>query len=244
MPKGKFEKDVELSLFYVPNIKSSMRLTEEEAQHAFKVLRLQPGTLVHITDGAGHLFTAKLEDRNPKNASVSDLQLIRVEERNRPYLHVAVAPTKNIDRIEWTLEKLVEVGVDKVTFVMTERTVRTRVNMDRMNRLMIAAVKQSEKLSTVELAIADSVKDLLENDGSEVKYIAYCGAEYERKELKDCFIKGRSTTFLIGPEGDFSPDEVREAVRTGYQVVSLGRERLRTETAGLYVGMLHQILND
>lgn len=244
MAKSKGDKQVELSYFYVPDIKETKMLSESEAQHAIRVLRLQTGTLIHITDGQGRLYTGILDGNNPKSATVTDLHLVREELPYRPYLHVAIAPTKNADRIEWTLEKLVEVGVDKVSFVVTDRTIRSRVNMERMERIMVAAVKQSEKLRTVELDMVKGLDEFLKNDESDDKFIAYCGAEYERKELKDCFTKGRSATYLIGPEGDFTPEEVRDAVSAGYEVVSLGRERLRTETAGLYVGMLHQILND
>lgn len=245
MAKSKNDKQVELSYFYVPDILATKRLSEAEAQHALRVLRLQAGTVIHITDGKGRLYTGVLEDgRNPKSATVTDLHLVREDVAYRPYLHVAIAPTKNADRIEWTLEKLVEVGIDKVSFVITDRTIRSRVNMERMERIMVSAMKQSEKLRTVELVLVKSLNEFFDADNSDRKYIAYCGAEYERKELKDCFTKGRSATYLIGPEGDFTPEEVRDAVRAGYQVVSLGRERLRTETAGLYVGMLHQILND
>lgn len=244
MASKKNFKEVDPSIFYAPEISSTHLLPEDEAVHALRVLRLQPGTLIHITDGKGNLYTATLEGSNPKSATLENLQLVKTEERYRPFLHLAIAPTKNIDRIEWTLEKLIEVGIDKVTFVNTEHTIRTRINMDRMQRIMIAAMKQSEKLSVVELSIAENLDELIVSDQSHQKFIAYCGGEYERKELKNCFTKGKSTTFLVGPEGDFTPEEVKKASVSGYQVVSLGRERLRTETAGLYVGMLHQILND
>lgn len=244
MAKKRDDTDVELSYFYVPEICETMMLSEEEARHALRVLRLQSGTNIRIIDGRGHLYSAVLEGTNPKNATVQNLQLIEEQQELQPSLHVVIAPTKNADRMEWMLEKLVEIGLNQLTFLITNRTIRTKVNMERMERVMIAAMKQSEKLRCTELEVLESWDDFFEQPMGTARYIAYCGAEYERKELKKCFTHGSSATYLIGPEGDFTPDEVQHAVGEGFLPVSLGRERLRSETAGLYVGMLHRILND
>lgn len=238
-------KEEEIAYFYVPDIKVTKKLSEEEANHAFRVLRLVPGTLVYITDGQGNLYSAKLDERNPKSAKIADLALVETQVLERPPLQLSMAPTKNIDRVELVVEKLTELGIEKLSLVLTERAIRRKVNLDRMHRIMVAAMKQSEKLSTVEIEVYDSMSDFVSSGNlHEGKYIGYCGEEYPKIELKECFEKGVGSTFLIGPEGDFTPEEVSVATEAGFKAVSLGRERLRVETAALYVGMLHHILND
>lgn len=229
--------------FYEPDILSTLSLGEEEANHAFRVLRLKAGDEVYITDGMGHLYQATLVGSTIKEPIIEGIQLIDELRLTRPRLELAIAPTKNIERIELVLEKLTEVGLERLSLVITERTIRRKVNMERMERVMISAMKQSEKLSTVELRLFDSMRKYLESDLYEGRFIGYCGLQDKKKNISELFQKGRDNSFLIGPEGDFTPEEVDAAMEKGFQPVSLGNERLRTETAGLYAGILHHILN-
>lgn len=230
--------------FYAPDILETLHLNEEEATHAFKVLRLQNGDQIYITDGKGHLYSAVVLDNNPKVATITDLQLCLRASATAPQLEIAIAPTKNIDRIEWLLEKLTEISIQRLALVITERTIRKRINLERMNRVMVSAMKQSEKLNAVEINLYNSLEEYLSEHPYPNRYIAYCGDKYNKSELKKVFATEKDTSFLIGPEGDFSESEVEQAIQEGFLPVSLGNERLRTETAGLYVGMLHHILNE
>lgn len=232
-----------LPYFYVPDILSTLRLTDEEARHAFRVLRLKSGNEIHITDGQGHLYRAVLCGDSVKEPSVADLQLQSESALRRPRLELAIAPTKNIDRIEYALEKLTEVGIEKLSLVVTEHTIRRKVNMQRLERVMISAMKQSEKLNTVQLQLYDSLDDYLNSDLYESRYIGYCGDTSEKKDLRGVFQSGKDSSFLIGPEGDFSNQEVEQSISKNFVPVALGEERLRTETAGIYVGVLHHVLN-
>lgn len=244
MAKSKARLGEDIPYFYVPDIAESCELTLEEAKHAYRVLRLSSGDRINISDGRGHLYSAYLSGGSPKEPTVSDLMLIGETDGVSPKMELAIAPTKNIDRIEWVLEKLTEVGMSRLSLVITERTVRQNINMDRLDRLMVAAMKQSEKLWRVELNLYGSLAQYLSEVSYEGRYIGYCAEVGEKWELKELFVKGRDSSFLIGPEGDFTSEEVRIAMDYGFLPVSLGRERLRTETAGLYVGMLHHLFND
>lgn len=234
----------DLPYFYVPEIATTHELSQDEAKHAYRVLRLKAGDEINISDGLGHLYSAKLLGASPKEPQVTDLTLVRKAEDKSPKLEVAIAPTKNMDRIEWTLEKLTEVGVSHFSIVITDRAVRRNVNMERLERLMVAAMKQSEKLVAVDLQLYGSMGEYLSQVQYEGRYIGYCAEVGEKRYIKDVFKVGQDSSFLIGPEGDFTSDEVELAHQSGFVPVSLGDERLRTETAGLYVGMLHHILND
>lgn len=229
--------------FFEPDLLLTQRLGEEEANHAFRVLRLKAGDEVYITDGRGHLYSATLVGSSVKEPALEGVQLINELQLSRPRLELTIAPTKNIERIELALEKLTEVGLERLSLVITDRTIRRKVNMERMERVMVSAMKQSEKLSTVELRLYGSMKEYLQSDIYEGRFIGYCGAQMEKRYITELFRKGLDTSFLIGPEGDFTPEEVALAMAKGFQPVALGDERLRTETAGIYAGMVHHILN-
>lgn len=233
----------DLPYFYAPDISSSLTLPQDEAKHAFRVLRLEVGENVLITDGLGNLYSAKISNNSLKGQNVTDLVLVETTPPMCPKLEVAIAPTKNIDRIEWSLEKLTEIGITRFSLVVTEHTIRRCVNMERLERIMVAAMKQSEKLRTVELNLFPSLKDYLSQITYEGRYIGYCADTFEKRELKETFVSGVDSSFLVGPEGDFTNEEVKLALSYGFKTVSLGSERLRTETAGIYVGILHHILN-
>lgn len=242
MKRSKQEKE-EHPYFYEPNILTTHRLGEEEATHAFRVLRLGEGDEIHITDGRGRLYSAILAGSSVKEPNVESLCLIDELQPRRPRLELAIAPTKNIERVELAFEKLTEVGLDRLSLVITERTIRRKINMERLERVMISAMKQSQKRNTVELRLFTSIAEYLQSDLYEGRYIGYCGAQGKKRYISELFQKGIDSSFLIGPEGDFTPEEVALTMAEGFHPVALGDERLRTETAGIYVGILHHVLN-
>lgn len=242
MQYEKQSKHKDIPHFYQPDILETMTLGQEDSSHASRVLRLQSGDKIRVTDGIGHLYEATIAGGS-KEVLLSGIQEIATDTAPVPPLHIAIAPTKNIDRIEWMVEKLCEVGLRHLSIVNTEHTIRKNVNLTRLEKVIISAVKQSRKVFMTELDYFDSLNDFLRSPLAKQRFIGYCGDEFEKKELAQDFATEVSSVFLIGPEGDFSPSEVRQATDAGFVPAMFGRERLRTETAGLYAGMLHHILN-
>ncbi|MDO4771601.1 16S rRNA (uracil(1498)-N(3))-methyltransferase [Porphyromonas sp.] len=230
--------------FYAPEIESTGVLPPEESAHAIRVLRLKEGDRIFVTDGKGSLYQAVILSTDPKETAVSIESTVTTYNKRTPSFHLAIAPTKNIDRIEWMIEKLTEIGLDRISILNTEHTVRRQVNTDRLQKIIVSAMKQSRKLVLPRLDKYDSLSAFLADiPDSPQRYIAHCDESSERRELKEHFVKGQDAVFLIGPEGDFSPKEVEQALAAGFVPVTLGEERLRTETAGLYVGFLHHLYN-
>ena len=230
--------------FYAPDVVSTGFLPPEESAHAIRVLRLKEGEHIFVTDGKGSLYEAVILSGDSKGTAVAIERTVETFERRRPEVHLAIAPTKNIDRIEWMLEKLIEIGLDRISLICTDHTVRRHVNIERLRKIMISAMKQSRKLVTTEILRYDSLSTFLASlPGKARKYIAHCDESGVRQGLQEVFVRGEDSIFLIGPEGDFSPKEVEEAEASGFIPVMLGKERLRTETAGLYVGFLHHLYN-
>ncbi len=222
-----------MQLFYVPNISGNeIILDETESKHAIRVLRLQKGTRIQIVDGNGGFYEAEISDANPKKCRLSILNSTFDFGKKDFHLHIAIAPTKNTDRFEWFLEKATEVGIDEITPILTSHSERKTVNHDRLEKILISAMKQSLKAYLPQLNGLMSFKELVVSNKTENKFIAYCD-EIQKNHLKDLASKGNNTLVLIGPEGDFSPEEVQLAIENGFKVVSLGESRLRTETAGI-----------
>lgn len=220
-----------MQYFYCQSITNGEAvLSEDESKHCVRVLRHGIGDQIHILDGCGSHYKGSISEAG-KTVVISNLELVRSEENPACHIHIAVAPTKSGDRIEWMLEKLVEVGVHKISFVQTENGERPRVNMERMMKKALSAMKQSGNLWLPE--ISDSVKlpDLISTETAKTRYIAHCYNE-ERTVLSSA-IKTTSVVLLIGPEGDFSMQEVSLAKEQGFTPFSLGKNRLRTETAAV-----------
>ncbi len=233
-----------MQIFYIPEISgSSVTLSEEESKHCIRVLRMVQDDKLNIVDGKGNFFTCSIVDPHPKRCVVS---VLRKEENfgNRSfYLHMAVAPTKNIDRFEWFLEKATEIGVDEITPILCEHSERKAVNMDRLERVLVAAMKQSVKAFLPKLNPITPISHLLSNSRQQIKLIAYCG-EYSSPHAKNFIAKNSSVLFLIGPEGDFSTNEVVEAKSNGFTEVGLGAARLRTETAAVVACTIANLANE
>ncbi len=219
--------------FYDPDAATGDHfLSEEESIHCVRVLRQRNGDRIRIMDGKGTFFDAVIEEAHPKKCKYS------VEEIHRkapdPYsLHLAIAPTKNIDRMEWMIEKCVEIGLHQITFLQCGNSERTRLRYDRLEKKAIAAMKQSGRAYATKINSLTPFPDFISNPGNGlIKHIAYVPASLDSPHLKET--KPNSDYIvLIGPEGDFSPEEIQQAQDKGYTPTSLGNSRLRTETAGL-----------
>ena len=221
-----------MALFYVPDIAERWELSEEEAAHAIRVLRMSVGDKLAVTDGKGALYNAVISSIAGKHCYIEPCEPVEVPKGWNGNIHVAVAPTKNMDRIEWFAEKATEIGVDAVTFLNCRFSERKVVKNDRVERIVVSAMKQSLKYRKPLLEEMVSFKDFVKADRPGAKFIAHCH-EDEKVLLKDVLVPGEDATVLIGPEGDFSPEEVKMAMEAGYKPVSLGNSRLRTETAAL-----------
>lgn len=222
-----------MQLFYTPNIESSIYcFDKEESAHCVRVLRLKPGNEIHLTDGLGNLYLAKILNADIKECSVEIIKTFHEFGKRNFKLHIALAPTKNIDRFEWFLEKSTEIGIDIITPIICEHSERTIVKQDRLNKIITSAVKQSIKAYHPILEEAIKFNDFIKKNNNFTKFIAHC-EEDEKLDLKSVYKKNENALILIGPEGDFSPTEIKTALQNNYQAISLGNSRLRTETAGI-----------
>lgn len=222
--------------FYAPNIQLTHTLPESDSAHCCRVLRMKEGDEVFVVDGKGSRFRCVIVEAHSKHTVLE----IREEEKlpNHWGFHItlAVAPTKNADRMEWLLEKIVEIGVDRVVLLKCARSERKVMKPDRLEKVMISAMKQSLKGVLPELVPLMAFKDFVESmkDSDAFRCFGYCSDDYERQGFANTYTAGMDVVIMIGPEGDFSPDEVEEAVKCGFLPVTFGESRLRTETAALY----------
>jgi len=234
-------------MFYEPNIIQTLCLGEEESQHCVQVLRAQKGDEIEVTDGKGNLYRCCIVNPHRKHCEVEIRAIEQPEALHEGRVHIAIAPTKNIDRLEWFVEKATEMGVDEITPLLCRFSERKVVNEERLQRVMVAAAKQSLKVTYPELHPLTKLEDFIRQTQADDKLIAHCEGGYgeneEKHALKNCLKRGRSVVILIGPEGDFSPEEIALALQTGYQPISLGKARLRTETAGLVAGVTAILVN-
>ena len=233
-----------MQLFYIPEVSDDfVTLNQTESKHAIKVLRLSTGDLVQIVDGKGSYYEAKILNDNPKSCQLSVLKSVKDFGKKDFRLHMAVAPTKNIDRFEWFLEKATEIGVDEITPLLCEHSERKVIKPDRLEKILISAMKQSLKAYLPQLDKLTSFKDLISKTTGEHKFIAHC-YDGEKPHLKDVIKAHSNVLVLVGPEGDFSPEEVKLAAANGFTEVSLGNARLRTETAGVVACHIVNLVNE
>lgn len=230
-----------MELLVDPGFTADGLLCPDESLHCVKVMRHRDGDHVVVTDGRGTRFDCELVKASPRGC---ELRVESTSEMPAPAyeLRMAVAPTKNIDRFEWFVEKAVEIGVTRITPIETEHSERTRVRVDRLQRIVVAAAKQSLKYRLPEIDDVTPVGDLLKSDASAQKFILHC-ADTPKEHLFNAAAAGAGTLVLIGPEGDFSAKEVEEALRNGYRECTLGPERLRTETAAMVATNIIAIRN-
>ncbi|MEM6724061.1 MAG: 16S rRNA (uracil(1498)-N(3))-methyltransferase [Bacteroidota bacterium] len=221
-----------MQLFFTTDIRDNLAfLGEDESRHIVQALRKQVGDPIDLVDGRGYFLKGQLVEAHKKHCTVEIQE--RIQQASRSYqLHVAIAPTKNIDRLEWFLEKATEIGIDRITPLLCMRSERKRIRHDRLERILISAMKQSVQALLPQLDELTDFKSFLTEDASGLKYIAHCD-EGERPFLHQSYQAGQNLVILIGPEGDFHPEEIHLAKANGFKPLSLGATRLRTETAGL-----------
>lgn len=208
-------------------------LNDEEAHHCLQVLRTRDGERIEIIDGKGNLWQAELQIISKKNFSIRLIELQQSQIENPTPCSLAVALTKNIDRIEWMLEKCTELGLKDFYPLITHRTERKQVRMDRLEKIAISATKQSERLFAPTLHEPIDFKSFIQLPHSDKRYFGHCEDEASKKPFSEVYTSGEKAIILIGPEGDFTEEEIQLAIQHQYQAVSLGNSRLRVETAAL-----------
>lgn len=230
-------------LFYSPDIDSDPFLPEIESGHCCRVLRMRVGDEIQVTDGKGNKYLCQIIDDNPKRTKVKILNKESIPKSSYT-LTLAVAPTKSSDRMEWLVEKAVEIGVDRIVLLRCDRSERKEMRGERLRKVIIAAMKQSLAYRLPELIETVKFKDFVGSIQDENnKFFGYCSDAFPRKDFaKECE-PGKNVVIMIGPEGDFSENEVRLAVDSGFIPVTLGQKRLRTETAALYAICAVKVIN-
>ena len=210
--------------FYSPNIAEELVLPESDSRHAVRVLRMKEGDELQVIDGKGNVYTCRLVDAHSKHAGVEILDSYPQPLPWSQQLAVAVAPTKHLDRMEWLVEKMTEIGVNRIIPLLTDRSGRREIKVERLEKIAVAAMKQSLK----------ATRPVIEPMPDSQKFVAYCDPEIPRVNLARSYQPGLDTLILIGPEGDFTPAEIRATLDAGFKPVTLGDNRLRTETAALF----------
>ena len=221
-----------MQLFYCPAIRDiNSHLDPEESRHCLKVLRKRPGDQIHITDGKGTIYTARIKELNINKCTFT---VISKEHISKPKvdLHIAIAPTKSLDRTEWFLEKAVEIGVQKITFIQTRFSERKSIKTERIRKKAISAMKQSTRAYLPEILDMVKLNTIAEASLEKQKYVAHLEEEYTH-HLKDLANTSNDVMILIGPEGGFSDEEIVLLKSNDFKSVRLGDYRLRTETAGI-----------
>ncbi len=221
--------------FYAPDINETFTLPESDSGHCCRVLRMTEGDEIEVVNGKGISYHCRITDAHPKRTKVEVLSESLEQKHWIGNLTLAVAPTKNMDRMEWLIEKSVEIGIDRIIFLKCERSERKEVKDDRILKILVSAMKQSMKAT---LPVYDGMVDfkrfISEDFGKARKFIGYCSPEYPRLQLLEQYEPLKDAVIVIGPEGDFAPQEIKNAVNNGFECVTFGNTRLRTETAALY----------
>lgn len=230
--------------FYAPDILDDPALPEVESGHCCRVLRLREGAEIEVVDGKGSVFSCVITDANPRRTSL-DIVEQRTEFLHwKPSLTLAVAPTKNIDRMEWLAEKAVEIGVNRLVFLNCHNNVRRVVKRERFDKILISAMKQSLKATMPEFVEMTGFMDFLRSDNAQKKFVGYCDSSVEKLDFSKCYDGKSDLTIMIGPEGDFTSQEIEAAFNAGFTAVTFGATRLRTETAALYaLCAAHALIN-
>lgn len=233
-----YNADIEIKS---PEAGWNLLLEGDEAKHCLNVLRLKKGDIIHLTNGKAYILECRIEATTKKSCSLLVIDIVK-HKQNNFHLHLVVAPTKNISRFEWFLEKATEIGINEITPVICDNSVRDKFKTDRSERVIIAAIKQSLKAWKPIINEAIKLKDFLERDFLAQKFIAHYEDENQAKLIESAE-KNRDTVIIIGPEGDFSEDELKLAKQKDYKSISLSDSRLRTETAALTATLTINLIN-
>ncbi|HQQ11733.1 MAG TPA: 16S rRNA (uracil(1498)-N(3))-methyltransferase [Bacteroidales bacterium] len=232
-----------MHIFYLPEAaEGAVMLSEEESKHAVRVLRLVAGDQVHVTDGKGNFYKAVLGDAHPKRTVLMLGKPLPGNDRWPFYLHLALAPTKNLDRMEWFVEKATEIGVDEISFFHSAHSERRSINLERISKICVSAMKQSLKSRLPKLNVIIDYEQFIAKSFAGQRFIAWID-DGVQTEIQQLYQPGADCVILIGPEGDFNKTEVEAARKLGFEAVSLGQARLRTETAALVSVQTIQLLN-
>ncbi len=229
-----------MQLFFKDNFENDPVLDETDSKHCIKVLRHGPGDSIKVTDGKGNLFSCIISEANPRKTRLTIVDKQFFPCASRRYVHLAVAPVKNIDRMTYLVEKAVEIGVREISFLTCENSERREIKTDRMERVAVAAMKQSLGTWLPVFHEMEKLDVFLRSCAASQKFIAHL-SEDSRELVNENLAE--NVCILIGPEGDFSPKELLLAAQSGFQQVTLGASRLRTETAGLVAVTLLNLLN-
>ena len=222
--------------FFAPDIATTLTLPEEESRHCVRVLRLVEGDEIEVIDGAGTLYRCRIAMAHAKHCLVEILSQEACPPHWGSKIAIAVAPTKNLDRIESLAEKCTEMGIDRIIPLLCRHSERKVLKTDRLHKILVAATKQSLKAQLPQLDELTPIKGLIHEDSDAQRYIAYCDESLprnQRRSLAQVYDPSRDALVMIGPEGDFDPQEVSEALSAGFLPVTLGESRLRTETAAM-----------
>ena len=226
-------------LFYTPEIVGGAEeigkrycLDAEESGHCVRVLRYDRGDEILLTNGKGMTYTGRITNPNPKRCELEVLTAEKQTKHHSNYIHIAIAPTKNIERIEWFVEKCTEIGVDEITPLLCRYSERKQLRVDRLQKVILSAAKQSLTPYLPKLNELTDCKEFIKNADEQTRFIAHCYKE-DKRELRNEIKPSKSVVVMIGPEGDFSEEEIATALENGFVPVSLGASRLRTETAGI-----------
>ncbi len=222
-----------MHLFYQPNINDGSHFLEpDESRHCIKSLRQKEGDEIQVTDGKGNLFTVKVTEADTRKCA---FEVVNKEEKveGSYHIHIAIAPTKSLDRMEWFVEKAVEIGIDEISFILCDQSEKRFMKLERIKRKAISAMKQSLKYCLPKINALENFDKFIEQDFKNTqKFIAYVDHSIPQ-HLKDVTKSNQQYLVLIGPEGDFSEKEITLAKEKSFTPISLGKNRLRTETAGV-----------
>ena len=219
-----------MQLFFSDNLEEEITLTNEENRHITRVLRKKIGDNLFFTNGKGLLYTGEITAIEKNTPKIEIIKKEKKEKIHNYYLHIAIAPTKNTNRFEWFLEKATEVGIDEITPILCERSERKKINQERCNRILVSSMKQSLKYYLPKLNNPIVFNDFIKQEFKGNKFIAHC---LNKNKIKLDKSINEKSNILIGPEGDFSENEINLAIKNNFQSLSLGKSRLRTETAGV-----------
>ena len=221
-----------MQLFFSNNLKDKLfTFDENESKHIITVLRHKIGDCIHVTDGTGVMYTAKIISEDTRHCIAAITGTLSSFKKHNYYLHIAIAPTKNADRMEWFVEKTVELGIDEISPIICEHSERRRINKERLEKIAVSAMKQSYKTHITKINDIIYFNDFIKR-GFDGKKLIAC-LDGKKGNLDVNYSKSENTLILIGPEGDFSREEIHTAIENNYAPVSLGNSRLRTETAGI-----------
>lgn len=229
--------------FYAPDIADTLTLPESDSGHCVRVLRMHPGDNIEVVDGCGMLYRCTLRDAHQRHATVDITETVPLPKVWPGNITIAIAPTKHNDRMEWLVEKLVEIGVDRIVPLRCRHSERKDINVERLNKIAVSAMKQSLKAVLPQIDAMTPYRDFISGCKSQQRFIAYCDPAIPRRLFARELRPHADVTVLIGPEGDFSPEEIHLALDSGWIPATLGDNRLRTETAALVACDTFQIIN-